>query len=203
MVSSYMISMFKITHSNLCVAHDTDSSSITTFQPIVLQVPDSELVSTLAVSIGDLATMQDITTVDTAAETQTGVDSIYGGTVSVTTITETGHETHNMSTVTQTIPSPMSFEVEAAPKETSLQGQLRNVPKQKIIGECVCGGPVTADEMNDEDESICCKQKGCETSWVSKSDYINQQLGTYKLYSIILHVQVLNGSRVDVWLMQA
>ena len=95
-----MISMFKITHSNLCVAHDTDSSSITTFQPIVLQVPDSELASTLAVSIRDLATMQDVTTVDTAAETQTGV-SIYGGTVSVTTITETGHETHNMSTVTE------------------------------------------------------------------------------------------------------
>ena len=50
------------------------------------------------------------------------------------------------------------------------------------------------------DKSICCKQKGCETSWVSKSDYINQQQGTYKLYSIILHVQVLNvgfqGGRV-------
>ena len=117
--------------------------------------------------------MQDVTTVDAAVETQTGVDSIYGGTVSVTTTTETGHETHDMSTVTQTIPSPV--EIEAAPKETSLQGQLRNVPKQKFTGECVCGGPVTADKMDNEDELICCKQKGCETSWVSKSDYINQQ----------------------------
>ena len=97
---------------------------------------------------------------------------MYGGTVSVTTTTETGHETHDMSTVTQTIPSPMSVDVEAALKETSLQGWLS---KQKFIGECVCGGPVTADEMDDKDESICCKQKGCETSWVSKSDYINQQ----------------------------
>ena len=167
--------MFKITHSNLCVAHDTDSNSITTFQPIVLQVPDTELASSPAVGIGGLATMQDVTTVDTAVETQTSVDSIYGGTVSVTTTTETGHETHDMSTVTQTIPSPVSVEVEAAPKETSLRGRLRNVPKRKFIGECVCGGPVTANEMDDEDELICCKQKGCETSWVSKSDYINQQ----------------------------
>ena len=170
-----MISMFKITHSNLCVAHDTDSNPIATFQPIALQVPDTELASSLAVSIRGLATRQDITTANTAIETQTGVDSICGGTVSNTTTTETGHETPNMSTVTQTIPSPMSIEVEAAPKETSLQGQLRNVPKRKFIGECVCGGPVTADKMDDEDESICCKQKGCETSWVSKSDYINQQ----------------------------
>ena len=119
--------------------------------------------------------MQDVTTVDAAIETQTGVDSIYGGTVSVTTTTETGHETHDMSTITQTISSPMSIEVEAAPKETSLRGRLRNVPKRKFISECVCGGPVTADKMDKEDESICCKQKGCETSWVSKSDYINQQ----------------------------
>ena len=64
----------------------------------------------------------------------------------------------------QTIPSPMSVEVKAAPKETNLQGWLRNVPKQKFIGECVCGGPVTTDEMDDENESICCKQKGSETS---------------------------------------
>ena len=129
MVSSYVISMFKITHSNLCVAHDTDSNSITTFQPIVLQVPDTELAGSPAVGIRGLATMQDVTTVDTAIETQTSVDSIYGGTVSVTTTTETGHETHDMSTVTQTIPSPMSVEVEAVPKETSLRGRLRNVPK--------------------------------------------------------------------------
>ena len=155
--------------------HDTDSNSITTFQPIILQVSDTELVSSLAVSIGGLATMQDVTMVNAAIETQTGVDSIYGGTVSVTTTTETGHETHEMSTVTQTIPSPMSVEVKAALKETSLWGQLRNAPKQKFIGECICGGPVTADEMDNEDELICCKQKGCETSWVSKSDYINQQ----------------------------
>ena len=129
MVSSYVISMFKITHSNLCVVHDTDRTSITTFQPIVLQVLDTELASSLAVGIGGLATRQDITMVDTAIETQTGVDSIYGGTVSVTTTTETGHETHDMSTITQTVPSPMSVEVEAALKETSLQGWLRNVPK--------------------------------------------------------------------------
>ena len=69
----------------------------------------------------------------------------------------------------------MSVKVEAPLKETSLQGQLRNVPKWKFIGECVCGGPVTTDKMDSEDESISCKQKGCETSWVSKSDYINQQ----------------------------
>ena len=87
--------------------------------------------------------------VDAAIETQTGVDSIYEGTVSVTTTTETGHETPDMSTVTQPIPPPMSVEVDAAPKETSLWGQLRDVPKQKFIGECVCGGPVTADEMDD------------------------------------------------------
>ena len=119
--------------------------------------------------------MQDVTTVDDAIETKTGVDSIYEGTVSLTTTTETGHETHDMSTVTQTIPSPMSVEVEAVLKETSPRGWLRNVPKQKFIDECVRHGPVTADEMDDEDKLICCKQKGCETSWVSKSDYINQQ----------------------------
>ena len=65
--------------------------------------------------------MQDIIMVDTAVETQTGVNSIYGGTVSVTTTTETGHETHDVSTITQTIPSPMSIEVEAVLKETSLR----------------------------------------------------------------------------------
>ena len=69
----------------------------------------------------------------------------------------------------------MFIEVEAAPKETCLWGWLRNVPKQKFIGECVCGGPVTADKMDGEDKSICCKQKGCETSWACKLDYINQQ----------------------------
>ena len=106
----------------------------------------------------------DVTTVNAAVETQTGVDSIYEETVSITTTTETGQETHDMSTVTQTIPCPMSVEVEGAPKETSLRGWLRNVPKQKFIGECVCGGPVTVDEMDNEDGSICCKQKGCETS---------------------------------------
>ena len=131
--------------------------------------------SSLAVGIRGLATMQDVARVNAAVETQTGVDSIYEGTVSITTTTETGHETHNMSTVTQTIPSPMSVEVQAVLKETSLRGWLRNVPKQKFIGECICGGPVTADETDNEDKSICCKQKGCKTSWVSKSDYINQQ----------------------------
>ena len=60
--------------------------------------------------------------VNTAVETQTGVDLIYGGTVSITTTTETGHETHNMSTITQTIPCPISVEVEAVLKETSLRG---------------------------------------------------------------------------------
>ena len=101
-----------------------------------------------------------------------------------------------MSTVTQTIPSPMSIDVEAAPKETSLQGRLRNVPKQNFIGECVCGGPVTTDKMDDEDELICCKQKGCET-WVSKSDYINQQLGTYKLYHLACAgIEWFQGGRV-------
>ena len=48
----------------------------------------------------------------------------------------------------------MSVEVEAAPKETSLRGQLRNVPKWKFIGECVCGGPVTTDKIDSEDELI-------------------------------------------------
>ena len=88
--------MFKITHNNLCAAHNTDRNSITTFQPIVLQVLDTELVSSLAVNIGGLATRKDTTTVDAAVETQTGVDSIYGGTVSITTTTETGHETHGI-----------------------------------------------------------------------------------------------------------
>ncbi|KIJ95602.1 hypothetical protein K443DRAFT_108546, partial [Laccaria amethystina LaAM-08-1] len=35
----------------------------------------------------------------------------------------------------------------------------------KFISKCVCGSLVTADEMDDEDKSICCKQKGCEMSW--------------------------------------
>ena len=76
--------------------------------------------SSLAVGIRGLATMQDVARVNAAVETQTGVDSIYEGTVSITTTTETGHKTHNMSTVTQTIPSPMSVEVQAVLKETSL-----------------------------------------------------------------------------------
>jgi hypothetical protein len=50
--------------------------------------------------------------------------------------------------------------------------EIRNVPKQKFIGECVCGNPVTVEEMDDEEKTICCKRKGCETSWVS-------QLGIY------------------------
>ncbi|EDR03397.1 uncharacterized protein LACBIDRAFT_307198 [Laccaria bicolor S238N-H82] len=148
--------------------------------PNTQTLPDTELVSSLMVSTGGLATRQDGTTVDAAIETQTGVDSIYGRTVSVTTETETRHETHDTSTTTQTVLSPMSVEVDTAPKETSSQGRLRNVPKRKFIGECVCGGPVTADEMDDEDKSIWCKQKGCETNWVSNSEYIYQQR-TYSL----------------------
>ena len=69
----------------------------------------------------------------------------------------------------------MSIEVEAASEETNLQGWLKNVTKQKFIGKCVFSGPVTADEMDNEDKLICCKQKGCETSWVSKSECTYQQ----------------------------
>jgi hypothetical protein len=130
--------------------------------------------NSLAVGIGGLATRQDAIPVKAAVETQTGVDSIYGGTGSVTTETETGHETHDVLTVTQYIPPSLSVEVEAVPKETSLRGQHRNVAKRKFIGECVCGSPVTADKMDDEDKSICCKQKGCEMSWVSKSQDVYQ-----------------------------
>lgn len=173
-MSSYVILMLKITHSDLCVVHNKDTDSITAFQPAVLQVPDTEPANGLVVDIGGSATRQEVTTVEAAVETQTDVDSIYGGTVSVTTETETGHETHDVSTVTQNSPPSMSVEVEAAPKETSLRGRRRNVAKRKFIGECVCGSPVTADEMNDEEKTICCKQKGCETCWVSESEYIYQ-----------------------------
>ena len=69
----------------------------------------------------------------------------------------------------------MSIEVEVAPEETNLQGWLKNVMKQKFIGKCVFHGPVTADEMDNEDKLIHHKQKGCETSWVSKSECTYQQ----------------------------
>ena len=87
-----------------------------------------------------------------------------------------------MSTITQTIPSPMSVEVEAAPKETSLWGQPRNVPKRKFIGECICGGPVTADEMDSEDESICYKQKDVkQVGYITSTS--NRELTSYTVSS--------------------
>ena len=49
--------------------------------------------------------------------------------------------------------------------------------------------PMTADKMENEEKLICCKQKGCERSWVSKSECTYQQYRTHKLYSIILYVQ--------------
>ena len=58
----------------------------------------------------------------------------------------------------------MYIEVDAAPEKTNLQGWPKNFTKQKFIS------PVTADEMDIEDKLIYCKQKGCETSWVSKSE---------------------------------
>jgi hypothetical protein len=106
---------------------NTDTNSITALQPTVFQVLDTEVENSLAVGIGGLATRQDAITVEAAVETQTGVDSIYGGTGSVTTETETGHETHDVSIVTQNISPSLSIEVEAVPKETSLRGRCRNV----------------------------------------------------------------------------
>ena len=87
--------MFKITHSDLCIVHNTYTNSLTTFQSTVLQVPDTELANSLAVGIGSLATKG-----EAAIKTPTGVDLNYGGTVSITTETETGHETHNVLTIT-------------------------------------------------------------------------------------------------------
>src|ERR1700678_2016280 len=87
--------------------------------------------------------------------------------VSTTTETETRNETHNRLTSTENVPpstASVELEDEAASKETSRCGRLRNVPKRKFIGECVCGNPVTVEEMDDEEKTICCKRKGCETS---------------------------------------
>ena len=69
----------------------------------------------------------------------------------------------------------MSIEFEAAPEETNLQGWLKNVTKQKFIGKYVFSSPVTADEMDIEDKLICCRQKGCETNWISQSECTDQQ----------------------------
>ena len=197
MVSSYMISMFKITHSNLCVAHDTDSSSTTTFQPIVLQVPDSELAYR---GFGNHARRNH------SRRCRWDTNWCW---FNLRRNCQCHNYNWNWAWNPRYVNHDSNYPIShvrwgrGCAEGDQPAGTARNVPKQKFIGECVCGGPVTADEMDDEDESICCKQKGCETSWVSKSDYINQQLGTYKLYSIILHVQILSGSRVDVWLMQA
>ena len=67
--------------------------------------------------------------------------------------------------------------------------EIRNVPKQKFIGECVCGNPVTVEEMDDEEKTICCKRKGCETSWVSQLGCTCQLWLTHKLCSIIFYAQ--------------
>src|SRR5271168_2392495 len=51
-------------------------------------------------------------------------------------------------TSTQNVPpstASIELEDEAAPKEPSRRGRLRNVPKRKFIGECVCGNPVTVE----------------------------------------------------------
>jgi len=80
MASSDVISMFKITHSNLSIVHNTDTDSITAFQPTVLQVPDSELANSLAVSIGGLATRQNVTTVEAAVKgCALAIPGIWGG----------------------------------------------------------------------------------------------------------------------------
>ena len=76
----------------------------------------------------------------------------------------------------------MSIEVKAAPEETNLQGWLKNVTKHNFIDKCVFSSPVTADEMNNEDKLICCKQKGFETNWISKSECTYQQQRTYRLW---------------------
>ena len=112
--------------------------------------------------------------------------------VSTTTEMETRNETHNMLTSTENVPpstASIELEDEAAPEETSRRGHLRNVPKRKFIGECVCGNPVTVEEMDDEEKTICCKRKGCETSWVSQLGCTCQLWLTHKLCSIVFYAQ--------------
>ena len=112
--------------------------------------------------------------------------------VSTTTETETRNKTHNMLTSTENVPpstASVELEDEAVSKETSWCGRLKNVPKWKIIGECVCGNPVTVEEMDDEEKTICCKRKGCETSWVSQLGCTCQLWLTHKLCSIVFYAQ--------------
>ena len=80
-----------------------------------------------------------------------------------------------MLTITQNIPPSMYIKVDAAPEKTNLQGWPKNVTKQKFIEKCVFSSPVTANEMDIEDKLIYCKQKGCESNWVGKSECTYQQ----------------------------
>ena len=155
------MSRSKITHRSLCVACNIDLGSITADQPGAMH---AEMASSLQVNVGDLTSSPDPTTVENMVGTATSASLTH---VSTTTETETRNETDNMLTSTENVPpSTASVELkdEAAPKETSRRGHLKNVPKRKFIGECVCGNPVTVEEMDDEEKTICCKRKGCETS---------------------------------------
>ncbi|KDR84584.1 hypothetical protein GALMADRAFT_133847 [Galerina marginata CBS 339.88] len=49
--------------------------------------------------------------------------------------------------------------------EVSGRGRPCRVPKQKFLGECICGNPVSAEEMDDGGQAIICKRAGCETTW--------------------------------------
>src|SRR5271168_2419047 len=143
----------------------------------------TEMASSLQVNVGDLTSSPDPTTVENMVGTATSASLTH---VSTTTETETRNETHNMLTSTENVlPSTVSVELEdeAASKETSRCGRLRNVPKRKFIGECVCGNPVTVEEMDDEEKTICCKRKGCETSWVSQLGCTCKLRLTHKLCS--------------------
>ncbi|KDR70514.1 hypothetical protein GALMADRAFT_76123 [Galerina marginata CBS 339.88] len=49
--------------------------------------------------------------------------------------------------------------------EVSGRGRPRRVPERKFLGECICGNPVSAEEMDDGGQAIICKRAGCETTW--------------------------------------
>jgi hypothetical protein len=179
------MSRSKITHHNLCVActGNINLDLITAIQPGIVQVPDTEIAGSLQVNVEALISgpaSGPTAVVEQVIEAATSANLTYGPGGTVSTITET--ETRNkMLTPTENVPLPLapsatSTEDEAALnlKETSRWGRLRNIPKRQFIGECVCGSPVTVEEMDDQEKTICCKQKGCETGWVSQSGFTCQ-----------------------------
>jgi frataxin-like iron-binding protein CyaY len=83
-----------------------------------------------------------------------------------------GHETHR---------SAMDINIPAASANSdlrSLQECLRNTNNQKLVRECDCGENSDAVEAEDEGRIIICRQKGCETLWVSVFGVISFHLLT-------------------------